>query len=129
MPTIKRFEELEIWQAAKEFAVEIYKVTDPKTFKGDHSLRDQIRRASVSIMANIAEGFDRNTKKEFINFLAYSLSSASEVKSHLYLIRELGYLNSEISETLLNKATAISQRTTKLIKYLRSDSRKRGTTK
>jgi four helix bundle protein len=129
MGTIKRFEDLEIWQNARDLAISIYHATEPDSFKGDYSLRDQLRRASVSIMANIAEGFDRNSRKEFINFLAYSVSSASEVKSHLYLVQALNFINPELSRNLIDNSTSLAQRITKLIKYLRSNLAKRKSTK
>ena len=120
MPTIRRFEDLEVWKMAKDFTVRIYETLDSKSFLKDRGLRDQIRRASVSIMANIAEGFDRNTNKEFINFLHYSLSSTSEVKSHLYLAVELGYISEHNSKELLNTLDELTKKLKTFIGYLRS---------
>jgi four helix bundle protein len=88
-----RFEDLKVWIDSCEFTESIYQLTFNDQLKKDFSFKDQIRRASVSIMNNIAEGFERNSNKEFIRFLFYSKGSAGEVRSMLYLARQLGYIN------------------------------------
>jgi four helix bundle protein len=89
---IKRFEDLAVWGKAKELSVAVYRVTAQGRFNRDFGLRDQMRRASVSVMSNVAEGFDRYSRAEFRHFLSIARGSASEVRSQLYLARELGYL-------------------------------------
>lgn len=84
MATVKRFEDLVIWQKARKLSIEIYELTRRGTFAKDFSLKDQINRATGSVMDNIAEGFGRMGKQEFIRFLATSKSSANEVQSQLY---------------------------------------------
>ena len=87
-------------------------------FKKDFDLARQIRRASVSISSNIAEGFERNTDKEFIHFLYIAKGSAGEVRSQLYLACDLGYLSQEILDNLLTEVTEISKLLGGFIKYL-----------
>jgi four helix bundle protein len=95
MANIKRFEDIKAWQKSKELVKEIYYITNNKKFMKDWSLKEQVRRAAVSIMSNIAEGFSRQTDKEFIQFLYIAKGSTSEIQSHLYLSLDLGYLSKE----------------------------------
>ncbi len=113
---IYRFEEIIAWQKAQDFAVEIY-----SSFNNlrDFSFRDQIRRASVSISNNIAEGFDRNSPADFSRFLYIATSSCSEVKSMLYLAEKLNYISKEDKVSLLVKGDEISKILKGLIKSLR----------
>ena len=115
---IERFEDMEVFQMARKLVQEIYTITNEKVFNKDFGLRDQIRRASVSIMANIAEGFERKSNKEFIQFLFIAKGSCGEVRSHIYIASDLGYINDEISESLHNKAITISKSLSGFIKYL-----------
>jgi four helix bundle protein len=85
MATFKKFEEIEAWRKARELTKRIYKITRTTSFARDFGLKDQIRRASVSIMSNIAEGYDRCGTGEFIQFLATAKGSAAEVKCQLTL--------------------------------------------
>ena len=95
MATFKRFEDILAWQKAREITNQVYKGTTAGTFSKDFGLRDQLRRASVSIMANIAEGFGRRSDKEFANFLNIAHGSAAECQSHLYVALDLEYLKKE----------------------------------
>jgi len=95
MAAIRNFEEIQSWQKARYLTKNLYKTTSTGDFAKDFGLRDQIRRASVSIMANIAEGFGRHSDKEFANFLNIAQASASEVQSHLYVALDLEYINQE----------------------------------
>lgn len=90
---IEKFEEIESWKLARELTKEIYRVTKLKYFSKDFGLKDQIQRASVSIMANVSEGFDSCTDKSFVNFLNYSCRSASEVQSLLYIALDQEYIS------------------------------------
>jgi four helix bundle protein len=90
---IRRFEDLEVWQIARDLSVEIYRATQDGKFYKDFGLRDQIRRAAVSVMSNIAEGFDRYSRAEFKQFLSIARGSASEVRSQLHLALALGYIS------------------------------------
>lgn len=92
---VRRFEDLEVWQIARDLSVEIYRITQGGGFYRDFGLRDQIRRAAVSVMSNIAEGFDRYSRAEFKQFLSIARGSASEVRSQLHLALALGYISQE----------------------------------
>jgi four helix bundle protein len=92
---IERFEEIQGWQEGRKLTAAIYRLTGKLPFRRDVGLCRQIQEASVSIMANIAEGFDRQSKKEFIHFLYYSSASASEVQSHLYVALDQHYISGE----------------------------------
>lgn len=100
MATFKRFEDILAWQKARETTAVVYSVTSHGKLAKDFGLRDQIRRASVSTMANIAEGFGRRSDKEFANFLNMAHGSAAECQSHLYVAFDLGYFERIESETL-----------------------------
>src|SRR5690554_2057440 len=96
---IYKFEEIISWQKAKELTIEVYKIfLDNK----DYGFKDQIQRASVSVMNNIAEGFERQTNKEFIRFLYIAKGSSGEVRSMLYLAKEFNYISDEQFEKLYN---------------------------
>jgi four helix bundle protein len=115
MPTINKFENLIIWQEAKELTVSIY-----SGFKHtkDFSFKDQIQRASISIMNNIAEGFERGSDKDFSRFLFIAKASAGEVRSMLYLASELQYLEPDQSLNLITQVRKISGSIANFIKYL-----------
>jgi four helix bundle protein len=96
---VQRFEELEAWQIARELANQMYKITKQESVCRDFGFVDQIRRAAISIMNNIAEGFERGSNRDFVKFLFIARGSAGEVRSLLYLGLDQGYLtNSEFSE-------------------------------
>lgn len=115
---IQKFEDLIAWQKAQDLAVNVY--SEFPELK-DFSFKDQIQRASVSISNNIAEGFDRSSSKDFVRFLYMSLSSASEVKSMLYLGLRLEYLNNQKVEFLLESANEVSKISRGLIRSLTTD--------
>lgn len=120
MAKIEKFEDIKAWQLAKELMKMIYEETDKKKFSKDFTLKDQIRRSAISIMANIAEGFERNSNKEFTQFLFIARGSAGEVRSHLYAAFELGYLEENSFNLLLNKAVEVSKSIWGFIAYLKS---------
>jgi len=108
MSKINSFEEIVSWQKSRELNIYIYSLTNKnETFKKDFGLRDQIRRSSISISSNIAEGYERQTTKEFIRFLYIAKASAGEFRSQLYLAFDLNYLNLEDFEKLKLKASEI----------------------
>jgi len=120
MAKIERFEDIKAWQEARNLVKEVYRVCSVKEFKNDYSLVDQIRRATVSIMANIAEGFSRQTNKEFIQFLFIAKSSATEAQSHLYVALDQGYLNQKEFNDLYKSLDKIQRQLSNLIKYLKT---------
>lgn len=100
MAAISRFEDIQAWQKARQITKEIYQLTMAERFSKDFGLCNQIRRASVSIMSNIAEGFGRKTNKDFAHFLVMSHGSAAEVQSHLYIALDLGYIDKKSFDDL-----------------------------
>ena len=119
MATFKTFEDIEAWQRSRELTKAIYEVTSQGTFARDFGLKDQIRKASVSIMSNIAEGFERSGNKEFIQFLATAKGSAGEVRAQLYVALDQGYVEQSVFRELNQSATKISM-LSGLMRYLRS---------
>src|SRR5690242_1109867 len=95
MAKFSKFEEILAWQKARDVTLKVYEATSDGYFAKDFGLRDQIRRASVSIMANIAEGHGRRTNSEFANFLNLARGSAAEVQSHLHVAVGLNYISQE----------------------------------
>ncbi len=118
---IERFEDIHAWQKARELVSTIYDISADGEFGREFALRNQIRNASISIMANIAEGFDRGTNKEFIQFLTIARASCSEVKSHLYVVLDRGYVNQDEFHTLYGQATSITSLIDGFIRYLRDN--------
>ncbi len=119
MPVAKRFEDLEVWIAAKDASVMIYRITESESLRKDFGLKDQIRRASISVISNIAEGFERNGNKEFIQFLSIAKGSAGEVRAQLYIIKELNFINEEEFVLLYEKVTQVSKMLSGFINYLK----------
>ena len=115
---IEKFEDIESWKLARQLTKEIYKITKLNNFSKDFGLKDQIQRASVSIMANISEGFDSNSDKSFINFLNYSYRSASEVQSLLYVVLDQKYISINEFDFLYGKCKDIKNLIGVLIQYL-----------
>ncbi len=118
---ITRFEDLEVWCLAREITKRIYTITSKDKFNRDYSFQSQIRRCSVSIMANIAEGFERDTNKEFIHFLYISKGSVGELRNHLYIALDIGYIESSEFEILWKELITISKSLSGFIKYLSSN--------
>lgn len=106
---IEKFEDLVAWQKARELTSEIYRITNQGEFAKDYGLRDQIRRASVSVMSNIAEGFERYNPKEFHHFLSIAKSSCGEVRSQLYVALDANYLPTTKFAELKNKCIELSK--------------------
>ncbi len=119
MGKINRFEDLEVWKLARCFAINIYKITTKERFSNDFRFRDQIRSSASSIMDNIAEGFERDGKKEFIQFLYVAKGSCGETRSQLYRALDVGYIEKEIFESLFQEAELISKSLSNFIKYLK----------
>jgi four helix bundle protein len=116
MSAILKFEEMERWQKARTIAKTVYLLSEKEKFSRDYGLRDQIRRASVSIMSNIAEGFERGTNKEFIQFLYIAKGSSGEVRTQLYIAFDLGYINKDEFENLSAELLALSKQISGFIK-------------
>ena len=106
---IERFEELIAWQKARVLTREIYKITRIGAFARDFGLSGQIQRAAVSIMSNIAEGFERGGRGEFHQFLSTAKASCAEVRSQLYVALDVGYLEEQKFHTLLRQAEEVAR--------------------
>ncbi|PKD43192.1 four helix bundle protein [Rhodohalobacter barkolensis] len=115
---VERFEDLEIWQLARELCKDVYQITNFGAFAKDFKLRNQIRGSSGSIMDNIAEGFERGGNKEFIQFLSIAKGSCGETRSQLYRSFDYEYITETEFETLVNKAVFISKKISSLMNYL-----------
>ena len=118
MATFKKFEEIESWQKARELTRRVYEVSNKSKFSKDFGLKDQIRRAAVSVMSNIAEGNDRSGTGEFIQFLAIAKGSACEVISHVYVALDQGYITRSECERLNELAERTVNMIGGLMKYL-----------
>jgi len=111
-----KFQELKVWQRAKELAVVVYKVTRDGNFNKDWGLRDQIRRAVVSISSNIAEGDELDTDRQSIKYFYTAKASVAEVFTQAIIAHEIGYLTGEQYDHIVNECQAISSMLTKLIR-------------
>ena len=120
MATFKKFEDIECWKRARELARHIYRISSKPAFARDFGLKDQIRRAAVSVMSNIAEGYDRSGTGEFVQFLAIAKGSAAEVRCQLYLAVDLGYIQDGDFRELNTLAAETGSMVGGLMKYLRS---------
>ena len=118
MGKINRFEDIQAWQKARELNKKIYDITRNSHISKGFFLRDQIRRASVSIMSNVAEGYGRRSKKEFANFLNMAHGSAAEVQSHLYIALDLGYISQQEFDELYEKTDEVSKMLQSFMNYL-----------
>jgi len=121
MGGIERFEDIAAWKAARELTKQIYSVSKEGQFSRDYGLQDQIQKATTSIMANIAEGFDGGSDREFIRFLGYSMRSASEVQSHLYVALDQRYIDEKEFTALYEKTVTVKSLVRGFIRYLRSE--------
>ena len=119
MPTIKRFEDLECWKEARRFVRLIYELTDSNRFKKDFELVGQLKRSAISSMANIAEGFHRNSTKEFMRFLDYSRTSVAETLSHCYVAMDQQYISEDEMSKIKQQADIVWKKVNNFISYLR----------
>jgi len=116
---IDRFEDIEAWKEARNLVNTIYNISNEGLFSKDFSLKNQIRGASVSVMSNIAEGFDRGTNREFTQFLIVARASASEVKSQLYIALDRNYIDKNEFDTVYQQATKVISIIDGFIRYLK----------
>ncbi|MBX3293012.1 MAG: four helix bundle protein [Acidobacteria bacterium] len=123
---VEHFEDLIIWQKAVEFAKEINLITENGAMRTDYALKNQMRDAAVSISSNIAEGFERRSRKEYLNFLNIAKASAGEARSQLFVACEVGYLSKEEHQRLREMARFLSGSIANhMISIQRSESKRR----
>ena len=118
MATIERFEDIEAWKKARSLTRNIYQISSAGEFARDYGLRDQIRRAAVSGMSNIAEGFERGGNKEFIQFLSNAKGSVGEVRSQIYVALDARFVSQVQFDHLYGEATETSRLIAGLMRYL-----------
>jgi len=116
--TVRRFEELECWKEAREFVKLVYGLTKKDAFRKDFELVSQLRRSAVSTMANIAEGFHRNTNRDFMKFLDYSRASIAESISHCYVALDQRYIDEEEMALVNEQANGVWKKVNAFIAYL-----------
>lgn len=123
MSTIRRFEELECWKEARKFVGLIYQLTKKEKFKKDFELTGQVKRSAISSMANIAEGFHRNSNKDFMKFLDYARSSVAETVSHCYVALDQNYIDEKEMDKVTQQSDIVWKKVNNLITYLNKTSR------
>jgi four helix bundle protein len=126
MSTIKRFEEMDAWQTARVLTRTVYKLTANGAFSRDFGLRDQMQRASVSIMSNIAEGFESRTEILFLEFLGRAKGSAGELRAQFYVAQDAGYLSEDQFQSIHDQCAKCSAQISRFMDYLKR-SNPRGT--
>ena len=119
MNRIEKFEDIIAWQKARLLTKEVYECTRVGAFAKDYGLKDQIQRASVSTMANVAEGFERGGDKEFVQFLSNSKGSCGEVKSHLYVALDQAYITPASFDQMYGQASEVGRLLSGFMTYLR----------
>ena len=119
MPTILKFEDIVAWQKALELSDLIYSYSNNDKFSKDFGLKDQMRRASVSVVSNIAEGFEREGNNQFIYFLLVAKASAGELRAQLYIARNQNYISQNEFDSINNKVIEVSKTISGFISYLR----------
>lgn len=118
MAAITTFEDIQAWQKARILTRNLYATTSSVAFRGDWALRDQMRRAAVSVMSNIAEGFDRNGDRQFAQFLRIAKGSAGEVRAQLYVALDSGMIELQEFEKLSGEAAEVGRLIGGFLKYL-----------
>lgn len=122
MPTISRFEDIDAWKTARELTRMIYSLSNQSPFAQDFGLRNQIQRAAVSVMSNIAEGFESRTQAQFLEYLGRSRASAGEVRCQLYIAVDLNYLTQEQFKQVFDLADKSSRQIARFMIYLETQS-------
>jgi four helix bundle protein len=120
MPTVEHFEDLKVWQLARQLTSKIYSLARQGTFSKDYGFRDQICRAAVSIVSNIAEGFERRSNNQFQHFLDIASGSTGELRAQLYIALDLAYITPGQFSDAHADAVAIGKMLTSLTRHLRS---------
>jgi four helix bundle protein len=117
--TIERFEELEVWKVSMDLCTAIYTLTKDENFTRDFGLKDQIRRSAVSVPSNISEGYERDSKKQFLYFLIVAKGSCGELRTQLKIARNLNYLDEQTYITVNEQCLSVSRQLKGFINYLK----------
>ena len=120
MSKINSFEDLKVWQLARDLSKDVFLITQKASFSKDYSLKDQINKSAGSVMDNIAEGFERGGNKEFCQFLYISKGSCGEVRSQLFRALDRQYIDSNEFTSISNKALEVSKQLSGFVSYLRN---------
>lgn len=124
MATAQKFEDLEVWRNARLLVKDVYRVSNAGVFAKDFGLKDQLRRASVSVLSNIAEGFERSGNREFAHFLFLAKGSAGELRTQRYAALDQQYLTETDFQKLSSDSEVIARQLSALIKYLQRSNAK-----
>jgi four helix bundle protein len=122
---LERFEDIEAWRKARELTKSVYQVTAGGEFAKDFGLRDQIRRAAVSVLSNIAEGFERSRDRELLHFLSIAKGSCGEVRAQLYVALDQAYIHQGQFQELTEQAMEVSRLLSGFMKYLHASNRQK----
>ena len=120
MGKIERFEDLEIWKIAKQIGIEAYRISDVEPMKSDFGLKDQFRRAAMSMSDNIAEGFEYNNNPDFIRFLVYAKGSSGEFRNKIIILKEAKKMDDKNYLAFYNLCIEFSAKTKRFIDYLKN---------
>ena len=115
----QEFKELRVWQEAKELAVQVYKITTNARFSKDYGLRGQVQKAAVSVASNIAEGYEKNSNKDFVRYLLIAKGSLAELRTQLEIALEIKYIDKKVFEKIDEKCKKVTAMMIKLIKARR----------
>ena len=118
MGQTKQLEDMEVWQAAKQVVTEVYRLTRDGALAKDYGFKDQLQRAAVSIMANVADGYERGGNRELIQFLYIAKGSAAQTRSLVHAAKDLGYLSEEQRSSMLERLVSIGRQLGGFIRYL-----------
>lgn len=119
MGKIERFEDLPIWKKAAEVSLNVYRISEKGKLKNDFSMKDQIKRAAISISSNIAEGFEYGNNSDFVRYLRYAKGSAGELRSQMYIINEMELIESVDYQKINEQLIEVSKQISGFMKYLR----------
>jgi four helix bundle protein len=125
MSTIKRFEDMDAWQTARALTKTVYQLTANGTFSRDFGLKDQMQRASVSIMSNIAEGFESRTEILFLEFLGRAKGSAGELRAQFYVAQDAGYISQDQFQSIQDQCAKCSAQISRFMDYLKRSNPRR----
>ena len=118
---IKRFEDIDVWKEARKLVNMVYDLTNKNLFKQDFGLKEQIQKAAVSCMSNVAEGFDSDTKQQFIQMLSYTKRSSSEAQSELYVALDRKYVTQNEFDEVYSQAKSVRKLANGFIRYLKGN--------